>query len=221
MNFLIYFLQRTIGQKIAVGLSGLGLCLFLLVHMLGNLLILSGPLAYNRYAHKLHEIPLFLLAELGLLAFFAGHILLSLLLAAKNKTARGASAPQLKIKGGKRAPRRHHLLWLQGAVLLVFLGFHLWSFKFGPYYETVIDGQKARDIYRLVEKSFKNPLYIISYSLVLCVLCVHVLRGLPASFKSLGFSSLYMPFIEKFSWVFAFGVTLGFLAPIWYLFLYL
>ncbi|MDE0092176.1 MAG: succinate dehydrogenase, partial [Oligoflexia bacterium] len=74
MNLLIYFLQKTVGQKIVIGLTGLGLSLFILIHMLGNLLILSGPSAYNKYAHKLHEFPGFILLELGLLLFFTGHI---------------------------------------------------------------------------------------------------------------------------------------------------
>lgn len=69
MNNLIYFLKGTIGQKMIVGLTGLGLCLFVLIHMLGNLLILSGPDAYNSYAHKLHEIFLLEVFELGLLIF--------------------------------------------------------------------------------------------------------------------------------------------------------
>ena len=88
MDFLIHFLRRTIGQKIVVGLTGLGLCLFVLVHMLGNLLILSGPQAYNNYAYKLHEFPILIVLELGLFSFFLGHIFLSLLLAVKNKKSK-------------------------------------------------------------------------------------------------------------------------------------
>ena len=210
------------GQKIAVGLTGLGLCLFILIHMLGNLFILSGPSAYNEYAHTLHEFPAMKIFEIGLLIFFVGHIVLSLLLQIKNKKARGKTGYQLQAEGEKKTSLTHQFLWFQGGVLLVFLIFHLWSFKFGPYYETQLNGESVRDIYRLVSESFKNPFYTIGYSFALLILSVHLLRGLPASFKSLGLShSFYLSLIEKLSIFFAVLITLGFLAPIWYIFIYL
>ena len=222
MNFLIYFLQKTVGQKIVVGLTGLGLSLFVLIHMLGNLFILSGPDAYNKYAHKLHEIPVFELFEIGLLLFFAGHIVLSLLLQIKNKKARGDTSYHLQAQGEKKTKLAHRFLWFQGGVLLVFLVFHLWSFKFGTYYETQLNGKPIRDIYKLVVESFKSPFYILSYSFTLLILSIHLFRGLPASFKSLGLSQpFYLSLIEKVSIFFTFFVILGFLVPIWYIFFYL
>jgi len=222
MDFLIYFLKRTIGQKIVVGLTGLGLCLFVLVHMLGNLLILSGPQAYNSYAHKLHEIPFLIVLELGLFAFFLGHVFLSLLLAVKNRKAKGGLFYVQRAGGEKNSSPVHNLLVFQGGVLLVFLIFHLLSFKFGPHYETTLKGEAVRDIYQLVLKSFNKPLYVIGYSLALLVLFVHLLRGLTASFKTLGLSHpFYLSFVEKLAWVFALIVTGGFLLPIWYVFIYL
>ena len=222
MNFLIYFLQKTVGQKIAVGLTGLGLCLFILIHMLGNLFILSGPSAYNEYAHTLHEFPAMKIFEIGLLIFFVGHIVLSLLLQIKNKKARGEADYQLQAEGKKKTSLIHQFLWFQGGVLLVFLIFHLWSFKFGPYYETQLNGESVRDIYKLVFESFKNPFYTIGYSFALLILSIHLLRGLPASFKSLGLShSFYLSLIEKLSIFFAVLISLGFLAPVWYIFIYL
>ena len=222
MNFLIHFLQKTVGQKIVIGLTGLGLSLFILIHMLGNLFILSGPSAYNEYAHKLHELTGFLFFEIGLLFFFSGHIILSLLLQVKNKKARGEISYHLQAKGDKKTNLLHQFLWFQGTVLLVFLIFHLLSFKFGPYYETYLNEKPVRDIYRLVIESFKQPLYTISYSFALLILSVHLLRGLPASFKSLGLNhSFYISLIEKFAIFFSVLIALGFLAPIWYIFIYL
>ena len=222
MNFLIHFLQKTVGQKIIIGLTGLGLSLYVLIHMLGNLFILSGPSAYNEYAHKLHEFPALILLETGLLSFFVGHIVLSLLLQVRNKKARGESSYHLQAKGDKKTKLAHQFLWFQGGALLVFLIFHLLSFKFGPHYETYLNGEPVRDIYKLVLESFKKPLYTISYSFALLILSVHLFRGLPASFKSLGLShSFYLALIEKLSIFFAILITLGFLAPIWYIFVYL
>lgn len=222
MQFLIDFLQKTIGQKIILGLTGLGLCLYVFIHMLGNLLILSGPSAYNRYAHSLHEFPLFVLLELGLLIFFLLHILLSLLLQIKNKAARGEVSYSHPVKGEKNPALIHRFLWFQGVVLLVFLIFHLWSFKFGPYYETLVEGEVLRDIYKLVSFNFKKPFYTIAYSVVLLVLSLHLLRGIPASFKTLGLSHPRgIVFVERLAILFTAVVVFGFLAPIWYVFIFL
>lgn len=222
MNLLIHFLQRTIGQKIVVGLTGLGLCLFVLIHMLGNLFILFGPEAYNNYAHKLHEFPFLIALELGLLAFFLGHILLSVLLTIKNKRARGDVSYAKTAKGGKSSPFIHNFLIFQGGILFIFLIFHLSSFKFGPHYETLLEGVTVRDLHKLVVENFKSPLYTIGYSFVLFILSIHLLRGLPASFKTLGFSHpAYFSLIEKLAWIFTLTVTFGFLAPIWYVFIFL
>ncbi|MCY4320888.1 MAG: succinate dehydrogenase cytochrome b subunit [Bdellovibrionaceae bacterium] len=221
MNTLIYFLQKTIGQKIVVGLTGLGLALFLLIHMIGNLFILSGPAAYNRYAYKLHELPIFFLLEIGLLLVFLGHILLSLLLQIKNKKARGETEYKLKAKGDKKTDLAHRFLWFQGIILLLFLAFHLISFKFGPIYETQLDGKTVRNIYQLVMENFKKPLYTIGYTCILGILFVHLFRGLPASFKSLGLSNpFYLSLIKTLSISLSIIIVVGFLAPIWYIFIY-
>ena len=222
MNLFIYFLQKTIGQKIVVALTGLGLCLFVLIHMMGNLFILAGSEAYNSYAYKLHEFPLLFLFEIALLFFFAGHILLSLLLQLKNKGARGDVSYAKQARGEKKSSLQHRFLWFQAGILLVFLVVHLWSFKYGTYHETLLEGKTVRDIYRLVVESFKTPYYTIGYSIALLVLFIHLLRGLPASLKSLGLSHpVYISLVEKLSWVFALAVIFGFLAPIWYIFIFL
>ena len=222
MSFFIHFLKRTIGQKIVVGLTGLGLCLFVLIHMLGNLFILSGPEAYNNYAHQLHELPFLTVLEVGLLIFFLGHIVLSILLAIQNKQAKGTVSYKKSMRGNKASSPVHSLLIFQGGILFIFLIFHLLSFKFGPHYETTLKGETVRDIYQLVVENFKKPLYTIGYSFALFILFIHLLRGLTASFKTFGLSHpIYLSFVEKLAWIFALVVTFGFLVPIWYVFIYL
>lgn len=211
MDNLIYFLKRTIGQKVIVALTGLGLCFFVLIHMLGNLLILSGPEAYNGYAHGLHQFFLFEILEIGLLVFFAGHIVLAILVNIKNLSSRPQKY-KVQPKGEKKTSLSDRVLALQGVILLVFLISHLLTFKFGPYYETLLEGEPVRDIHRLVREIFQNPLYVLGYSVVLLVLCYHLIHGLAASVKSLGFSHpKYTPWVERFSLVFGLGVFLGFL----------
>src|SRR5258708_6746650 len=78
----------TIGRKQLIGLTGIGLSLFVLIHMLENMLILVGPKAYNEYAHMLTSNPLIYIAEAGLLALFIIHLTIALALSFKNWRAR-------------------------------------------------------------------------------------------------------------------------------------
>jgi len=210
-NFLI-LLKATLGQKVILGLTGLGLCLFILIHMLGNLLILAGSKDYNLYAHQLHQIKIFEILEIGLAALFLIHIATSLFLNFKNQRAK-AIGYQKKSVSSKKTKLPLQFLVLQGAVLFVFLVSHLWTFKFGTYYETSIDGQVVRDIYRLVVEAFQQPFLVVGYVVTLFILALHAIHGLPASLKSLGFSH---PLIDLLGWGFGLLVTIGFLVPLLY-----
>ena len=86
MQFLFNFDCRS--QVFGGGVSGLALSIFVLTHMLGNLLIFVGPEAYNLYSHKLVTNPFIYLAETGLLVLFIMHLGLATRLSILNKCAR-------------------------------------------------------------------------------------------------------------------------------------
>ena len=120
--------KSTIGRKQMVGLGGLALALFVLIHMLGNLLIFVGPRAYNEYSHALTSNELIYLAEAGLVLFFLVHVIFSLALQLRNWAAR----PQgyaVKSNGPKGTSPVKRSLWAQGIIILVFIILHLVTFK--------------------------------------------------------------------------------------------
>lgn len=51
------FLRTTIGQTALMAITGLALYLYVLGHLLGNLLIYMGPDQINGYAQLLHSHP--------------------------------------------------------------------------------------------------------------------------------------------------------------------
>lgn len=139
----------------------------------------------------------------------------------KNRTARSQNY-KVQAKGEKGTAFSDRTLLLQGIILLVFLITHLLTFKFGPYYEVLLEGESVRDIYRLVAEVFKKGVYVAGYSVVLFVLCYHLLHGLTASVKSLGFfHPQYTPLVEKFSLIFSLVVFLGFLIQPLYIYFFL
>ena len=56
-------LSSSIGTKLLIALTGLGLAAFLVTHLAGNLLFLVGPGAFNAYSHSLISNPLIYVAE--------------------------------------------------------------------------------------------------------------------------------------------------------------
>ena len=52
--------RSSLGSRVVVSLTGLGLVGFVVFHMLGNLQVFEGPDALNSYAAMLRDMPIFL-----------------------------------------------------------------------------------------------------------------------------------------------------------------
>lgn len=214
------WLNSTIGRKQLVGVTGIGLSLFVLSHMLGNMLILVGPQAYNEYAYALVSNPLIYLAEAGLLLLFVAHLVIALVLAWKNWKARDFKYA-MRPNGDKATSLIQRSLWAQGLLILVFLILHLITFKFGHYYSADYGNGEIRDLHRLVIEVFEQPAYIVGYIIALIVLGLHLSHGVGSSLQTLG---VHQPRFQKhfrcLSIAYAVIVTLGFLSqPIYVFFL--
>lgn len=185
--------RSPVGKKILTGITGLGLGLFVIVHMLGNLTYLSGyEQAYNSYAHKLASLgPLLYLAELGLLALVLVHAAIGVNIYIRKRRARPQGYARYKTAG---KPSRQSLssrtMIFTGIVLLVFLVIHLKSFKFGPGmaegYVADLDGTPVRDLKRLMTEKFQQPLYAFGYPLAILLLGYHLRHGFWSAFQSIG-----------------------------------
>lgn len=208
----VCWLGTTIGRKQLIALTGLGLSLFVLVHMLGNMLIFVSPQKYNEYSHALVSNPMIYLAEAGLLAMFFGHMVLAIRMTRLNWQARD-SRYAVSPSGDKAATFIQKSLWAQGLLILVFVILHLISFKFGTYYSVNYGGVEMRDIHRLVLEVFKNPLYVGWYCVALVVLAMHLSHGVGSSLQTLGFNHpRYNCMIKMASIGYALIVGVGFLS---------
>lgn len=220
MNSNSYFCS-TIGRKQLVGLTGLALCGFVLMHALTNMLILVSPDAYNKYSHTLVTNPLIYFAEAILVLLFLGHIVIAIGLTVSSKGARpekyhaGASG----VKAGSVVAKN---MWKQGIIIAIFLVYHLITFKFGTYYKTTIDGVEMRDLHRLVVEMFQLPLYSGFYVFVMVVLFFHLSHGLSSSIQTFGFHHpKHTPKIEKLGLAFAALVAVCFVSqPLYCFFIY-
>lgn len=221
MTSRIAYLPSTIGRKQIMALAGLALCGFVLTHVLGNFLLFVGPEAYNTYSHKLTSNPLIYVAEAGLVAFFLAHIFLALFLTIRNKMARAQGYADSGT-GDKKTSMTTKSLWWQGLVVFAFVALHIWTFKYGTYYEVQYDGVVMRDIFKLVVEVFQSPIYVAWYVFSVSLLGFHLSHGLSSSLQTLGINHPhYTPKIKLISLAYGAFVGLGFAAqPLYMMFVF-
>lgn len=89
MSELSAAVKSSLGSKVIMALTGLGLILFVIIHMAGNLQMFVGQDAMNSYAVTLRKVPLLLwVARLGVIGFFVFHVIDGIRLKLKNRAAR-------------------------------------------------------------------------------------------------------------------------------------
>ena len=164
----------SVAKKILNALTGIGLVLFLVVHLLGNLTLFSSdPGPFNSYAKTLHDLGWLLTAiEIALLLLFAAHIASSIIITRANRKARNEGyAAQAKGRASATKPVASRNMIYSGIILGAFVVWHVISFRFGPGiaegYVTEINGVASRDLYAVVYEFFENPLNVLLYTAVM------------------------------------------------------
>lgn len=210
MKRLLALLQSDIGRKALMGLTGLLLIGFLIAHMSANLLVPFSKDAYNAYSHHLITNPLIYLAELALLAFFAGHLLTGILVTLKNWGARPVGYQRKDRAGGpSRKSLASSTMIYTGLVMLVFVPLHLKTFKFGAWYDVQTPDGTMRDLHRLTIEVFQSPLQAAWYLGALALLGFHAWHGFGSGFESLGVA--HRAGLRRFGQALALIITVGFM----------
>lgn len=174
----------SVGTKILIGVTGLALFAYLILHIAGNALVFLGPDAFNEYSHTLISNPLVPLIEIGLLLIFLLHIYKTVRMLVANRRARPVAYVQKKYAGPpSRKTLASSTMILSGIWLLLFVIIHVRTFKYGPEYETA---SGVRDLYRLEMENFSNPLTVAFYVLSMIIVGAHLWHGVSSAFQSLG-----------------------------------
>ena len=178
-------LSTSVGMKILIGATGLGLVVYLVIHIVGNALVVFGPEVFNNYAYVMEEKnPLLPLIEIALLLVFLIHIYKTVRMFLANQKARPVGYVKKKFAG---APSRKTLasatMIVSGLWLLVFLIIHVNAFRFSPVYEWPAGG---RDLYRQELENLSNPLTVGFYVLSMLIVGSHLWHGFSSAFQSLG-----------------------------------
>jgi len=202
MNGFIRTLFSSIARKQLMALTGLSFCVFLAMHLFGNLSIYRGAASFNSYSEHLHSFGILInVAEIGLLVLAVIHILLAAFLYFENWRARPVRYVMKKNAGGRTLSST--LMPYTGLYLLVFVIIHLLTFHF------VERGEQG--IFQIVVNVFSRPGYVIFYAFSMIVAALHVKHGFWSAFQTLGLNHpKYMPLIKAVSLIFSLLVVAGF-----------
>jgi succinate dehydrogenase / fumarate reductase cytochrome b subunit len=216
------FMSSTIGTKVLIGLTGLLLVLYLILHLVGNVLVFLGPTVFNGYSEMLLSNPLIYPVEVGLALAFAIHIYKAIANWAKNRAARPVNYYQSGRRlwgygwagGNSRKSIASSTMIFTGAFTLFFLIVHLRQFKFGTeYLVQAANGLEIRDLYRLEIEQFASPLNVLLYVIGMILVGFHLWHGSSSAFNSIGFDHpRYTPFLLTAGRILAVVIAVGFIA---------
>jgi succinate dehydrogenase / fumarate reductase cytochrome b subunit len=169
-------------------MTGLVLVLFIVAHVLGNLLMFISTDAFNAYAHLLEQLkPLMIAVEIALTVTVLLHAGLGIQLYLSHRRARPVGYQAYQSAGRpSRQTLSSRTMIMTGVTLGGFLVWHLMSLKFGPWYLTETHGEPIRDLARLVIETFQRPLDTGLYITVMVLLGFHLRHGIWSAFQSLG-----------------------------------
>jgi succinate dehydrogenase / fumarate reductase cytochrome b subunit len=187
MNRLSRLVRSSVGSKYIMAVTGLGLMIFVIAHMTGNLLIYGGRDALNAYAHGLASHPgLLWPARIGLLAIFAIHMFFALRTWQENESARPIGYVRKNYDEANWASR--HMM-LTGVVILLFIVYHLLHFTFGvidPSNFKYAHEPKQGDVAAMVIAGFRQPVISVIYILAQIFLGLHLWHGGSSWLQHLG-----------------------------------
>ena len=129
MNWYLFILGSSVGKKLLMAVTGLGLIGFLAVHLLGNVMAFAGAEAFNGYAAKLHSLqPYLTVFNIGLATLGLVHIVVGTILFFENLKARPTRYKIYQNPGGRTIGS--YTMPYTGVLILLFVIFHLFKFTF-------------------------------------------------------------------------------------------
>lgn len=216
------FLKTSIGKKVVMGLTGLFLILFLVVHCFINALIFfnDGGLTFNVGAEFMAHNWLIRAGELVLFAGLIIHVVQALILTLENKKARPIG--YAKIDGAANSSWYSRSMGLLGTLLLIFLIIHLVHFWVKSRF-TGLPGEDANgneNLYAVMQTTFSIGWVVALYTVSMISLAYHLLHGFQSSFQTLGLNhKLYTPIIKKTG--IAFSIIIPFIFALMPILMYL
>jgi len=192
-----------------MALSGLFLIIFLVTHLVINLLTLfPSKDLFNDAAHFMATNPVIYVMQYVLALGFIIHIGMGIKLTIQNKMARSKNYAYNQMSKNTDISSRSMII--SGGLVLVFLVLHLRDYFYQMKFVGLPEGTTDYD---LVVNLFTNPYYTGVYVASFIVLGFHLNHGFKSAFQSVGANhKKYNPVIKAASVGYSITIALGFSA---------
>ncbi|MGY3055078.1 succinate dehydrogenase / fumarate reductase cytochrome b subunit [Pedobacter sp. UYEF25] len=188
--------SSSIGKKYIMGITGIFLILFLIVHCFINSMIFfnDGGLTFNEGAHFMASNWIIRAGEVVLFLGLITHIVQGLRLWIQNRKARPIR--YAVTNGNANSKWYSRSMGLLGTLLLIFLIVHLSNFWVVSRFTgidkydgvTGLDANGHENLYFIMHAVFQNLSIVILYVLAMISLCYHLLHGFSSAFQTLGWN---------------------------------
>ena len=205
-----------IGKKLVMGLTGLFLTSFLVVHAGVNACIWAndGGVMFNNAAHFMGSMVVIRIVEVGLFLGIFIHIIQGYVLEFSNSNKRGVD---YKVNLGNKASKWYsRSMGLLGTILLLFFILHWYHFwipsRFTGVEEIEISsGKYIHNLFGLMQITFQELWVVIVYVFACFSLCWHLVHGFQSAFRTIGVSNTrYLLLINVAGIGFAVIISLAF-----------
>ena len=204
-------------RKSIIAATGLFLCLFLIVHLSANALLLfpedTARGLYNGYSTFLRENPLITVVAYLLYLSIIFHVIYALIITINNKKAK----PEKYIanKTSENSSWTSQNMGLIGVMILIFIVVHLAQFwariKLNIGELVALDASGNKDVYAVTYAVFQNIYFVAFYTILMIPLGLHLHHGLKSAFKSLGFyHNKGLRILSRISIIYAVIIAIGF-----------
>jgi succinate dehydrogenase / fumarate reductase, cytochrome b subunit len=217
------FRLSSLSHKYVIALAGMFLMLFLIFHLMTNMLMLlgDGGEAFDEAVEFLNANPLIKIMEYVLFAGFIIHILMGTVIWFSNQRARPVGYHvALKSETSLFSKFMFHT----GVIIFIFLIIHLANFFFIKLGLVPVPdyARHAHDFYAVAIVLFKDPWYSAIYLVSFVFLGFHLKHAFQSAFQSLGLNhNRYTPVIKVIGTIYSIAISLGFASiPIYFLFIH-
>jgi len=206
-------LQSTLSRKNLMALTGLFLCFFLVIHLLGNLqLLLPASQAhdsFNHYSALLSENIFIKIISYVLYFSLLAHAADAAVITWKNRQTAAKYVYDDRKQVSKWYSRNMGIL---GTILLIFLVIHFKDFWYQYKFTTLpLDEQGNKDLYIIVVNAFQSWIYVVLYVASMFALGYHLLHGFKSAVRTLGlYHPGYAAFVGTFGKIYSYTITIGF-----------
>ena len=204
------FMQSSLGKKLIMGITGLFLISFLVVHAFINSLIFfnDGGVIFNEASEFMAHNPIIRFMEIVLFVGIIVHIVQSLILTLQNNKARPV---KYAVNNGNANSKWYsRSMGLLGTLLLLFLIIHLKHFWIvSRFTDEISSGEET--LFGEMKEVFENPFVVVIYVSGVISLGYHLLHGFQSAFQTLGLNHpKYTPIIKAVGSWFSIIIAIAF-----------